>query len=1092
MKKVFSRSLVLALGVTLVASAAFAKQRSGPGTYANYDRQTAYTGTKVDDANVNGLSASAAATTTILYSATFGAKNGVIYEACNENSTFPVGAGAWTKLDVTGQIGNFFHVDDYVGMPVGPVFNTLVPISGSNSLWCGSRVDPTGPLCVYLVLPGYGNGWNQAVCTKACIETTDDNIDYSFKAYFDSEPGYDASQIEYALCTNPGAWTKMEGGKNVWDAGPDLTAGHSNSYDASGDAGWTTGADVKIRIHFQADTAWSDEDALWDTDGAAHWDDIQLEGGAVEDFETPIETGADPYDFVNTVETAIWESCTPAGYGIYLGVYRAFPYVFQEDLCRSDLSCVWAAIANTGGNCSNASYWAVPRVDADGLYLSNETISPAFDIADNGVDPIATGAVVNFRYTAYRDEPLDNLIFYTWGVRGLDLVTCPQNWVDRNFVYYGDQKDWAVLTNPVGDILDLSKGYMQVKFGVIDLCQYWCPNGANVGSGGCQTGAPYLDNVLVYRVEEFGPQWSVRDLNQFQDNFAETSASIGSAPPGSAIGKARADAAADVSPGTHIGSNIPGDSSAVTVADRLVGLTTDGFDHTGAASVFMYIATWRYDHDGTGVPGSGGTQPARPVGNDYATADTRQVLDGPLVTRYPVKGTQVIGGVTWTCIQLDSAYTQGVWVRDQFCIDLPDDLFLPGDTVCFFYCATNTDPITTYCYGSALANTGDDINVAAANASEFTILPAGGHARGGDILYVDGMDGRGAQNVFDIAFQDMGLTSLVDRYDVRAPSSGVSNRPAGRVKDVAVQLSGNYRKIVWDCGDLETNIGDGTGNPEKVDDWRLLRLYLDALPSSPGGGGIYLSGDDIAEQLDGAAGAEAALFHSAGNYMPFTLTYSNLWQNTGIVTSTGTPVGGGCYTDTFWIYGGCPLINDFDVMQATGVGANDSHSEVTYNASNGTNDAVLSRSRLNPNSNTVGVILSGFSFIYLSADDTDLESDRARFLHDTLVWLGNNPPLPTPVPSNRVNSLSQNYPNPFNPQTTIAFSIKDRANVSLKVYNVAGELVRTLAAESLPAGAHTKVWDGRNDAGQPVSSGVYFYKLISNNFQQTKKMVLLK
>ena len=91
-------------------------------------------------------------------------------------------------------------------------------------------------------------------------------------------------------------------------------------------------------------------------------------------------------------------------------------------------------------------------------------------------------------------------------------------------------------------------------------------------------------------------------------------------------------------------------------------------------------------------------------------------------------------------------------------------------------------------------------------------------------------------------------------------------------------------------------------------------------------------------------------------------------------------------------------------------------------------------------------------------------------------------------------SLSQNYPNPFNPTTTIAYSIKDQAHVSLKVYNVAGQLVRTLVNEQqTPQVENFRVtWDGRNDLGSSVSSGVYFYKLVTKNFSQTKKMVLLK
>jgi flagellar hook assembly protein FlgD len=107
--------------------------------------------------------------------------------------------------------------------------------------------------------------------------------------------------------------------------------------------------------------------------------------------------------------------------------------------------------------------------------------------------------------------------------------------------------------------------------------------------------------------------------------------------------------------------------------------------------------------------------------------------------------------------------------------------------------------------------------------------------------------------------------------------------------------------------------------------------------------------------------------------------------------------------------------------------------------------------------------------------------------------MGNNPPAVTGAGGPALkNSLAQNYPNPFNPQTTIAFTIKDRGAVTLKVYNVNGELVRTLASDSRAAGTYSLTWDGHNDAGQSVSSGVYFYKLVTNNFSQTKKMVLLK
>ena len=91
-----------------------------------------------------------------------------------------------------------------------------------------------------------------------------------------------------------------------------------------------------------------------------------------------------------------------------------------------------------------------------------------------------------------------------------------------------------------------------------------------------------------------------------------------------------------------------------------------------------------------------------------------------------------------------------------------------------------------------------------------------------------------------------------------------------------------------------------------------------------------------------------------------------------------------------------------------------------------------------------------------------------------------------------VNSLSQNHPNPFNPTTTIAYSIAKDNEVSLMIYDVAGRQVRTLVNERQKADVHKVVWDGHNDAGTRVASGVYFYKLVAGSFVKTKKMVLLK
>jgi hypothetical protein len=99
----------------------------------------------------------------------------------------------------------------------------------------------------------------------------------------------------------------------------------------------------------------------------------------------------------------------------------------------------------------------------------------------------------------------------------------------------------------------------------------------------------------------------------------------------------------------------------------------------------------------------------------------------------------------------------------------------------------------------------------------------------------------------------------------------------------------------------------------------------------------------------------------------------------------------------------------------------------------------------------------------------------------------------TPVYTTLV--LGQNAPNPFNPQTQITYAIPDGASgkpVSLLVYDVAGRLVRTLVDAVQPPGIHVLGWDGTDDRGSRVSSGVYFYRLRCNSEAQTRKMILLK
>ncbi len=96
------------------------------------------------------------------------------------------------------------------------------------------------------------------------------------------------------------------------------------------------------------------------------------------------------------------------------------------------------------------------------------------------------------------------------------------------------------------------------------------------------------------------------------------------------------------------------------------------------------------------------------------------------------------------------------------------------------------------------------------------------------------------------------------------------------------------------------------------------------------------------------------------------------------------------------------------------------------------------------------------------------------------------PALPSAI------SLEQNYPNPFNPETTIEFSLRQSGPTNLTIYNILGEVIATPINRQLMAGPHAYTWSGTDDAGNQVTSGIYFYKLSVNGSSESKQMILLK
>nr|MBC8233700.1 T9SS type A sorting domain-containing protein [bacterium] len=94
-------------------------------------------------------------------------------------------------------------------------------------------------------------------------------------------------------------------------------------------------------------------------------------------------------------------------------------------------------------------------------------------------------------------------------------------------------------------------------------------------------------------------------------------------------------------------------------------------------------------------------------------------------------------------------------------------------------------------------------------------------------------------------------------------------------------------------------------------------------------------------------------------------------------------------------------------------------------------------------------------------------------------------------------ALLQNYPNPFNPETWLPYQLAQSEDVTISIFNLQGRLVRQLRLGHQPAGyylsqSHAAHWDGRNESGERVASGVYMYQLVTQSFQQTRRLVVVK
>ncbi len=256
---------------------------------------------------------------------------------------------------------------------------------------------------------------------------------------------------------------------------------------------------------------------------------------------------------------------------------------------------------------------------------------------------------------------------------------------------------------------------------------------------------------------------------------------------------------------------------------------------------------------------------------------------------------------------------------------------------------------------------------------------------------------------------------------------------------------------------------------------------------------LFLCGDGLASDLNQSGGLSTTFLNNAMNV---------IWDRkdihgmiAGQTTPMVIPTSGNSvfYTSPSWIaYGGCNAVNAFD-----GVLAGDGAERLARFASpSGAPSYTYSAATLNL-TNDDKIITMPYDFMYIYTNQNDTAGNglatRVNVLEEILSFFGYDGSgwHPTHTPSVKKFQV-KNYPNPFNPVTKIEFSLPQAEHLTLKIFNVRGELVKTLIDEARAAGSDHIMWDGSNDQGGQVGSGVYFYEARAGGEVKVSKMALIK
>ncbi len=945
----------------------------------------------------------------------------------------------WIGADLTVKTTALWNVSTWNGRAI--LDTNFTP---NHTMWCGELLNP----CPGGDPPqGYRNGYDEWLDWYGTVadNTIATSVTVTCVLNNDSEPGYDYLRFAVSRSTGQDELINYTGENTLVDFSQTFTV-------ATADYVGPSLNQIHLRFRATSDGGWSDGDCRWPTYGHSELDNIQV----------TTDNGVNTYDNFEG-GAASWHVAFPPSCGDFSKVWSRLT---DLDPCNANDTPLFAFVDDgivapgTGGTpgitwtYGPGGYVFNPNggLAGAGYHVQNEIWSPelAWPV---GETKQYTG--MQFNFCAYQHLPLTIGTFYVWHIRSsTDGGLTWGGWVDDNFVYYGTTADWLDVTNTVTSLLPVNRTHVQVALGAWDWGWIW---GFHNGD---PTPAPYFDNVRVLAYVFPGPAISSRDIDLFQaSNFP----AIGTIDYGNlGNNSVRLDMANNISQQAHL-KNDPGDSIVVNVAVVRTGATLQGLPKM----YYKLKPNHLFDaYRTSGLPNTG-----------FVNGDTTKTSNGSTIAN------------SWR------------W-------DLPDsNFFFPGDQLHYYFEAqdnlagsigTTRMPPDTSGFSKFPGDPGF-VPLLWENkivTSSFTVnaLPTMNSATPNDqprMLFWNDAPGYGGDNEWVGALTNLGYEqgSDYDLYYTSGPSSGVGNGLGGRA--TGPQLAG-YNVMLYTSGDLgDVTLSNGDFTVDPGNDVAVMGAWL-----AQGNKKWFATGDDLAYDL-GKSGAAALNFRTT--YLPMTFVADELRPliqnqiNPVVEPVAGNPVG---LTASYIAYGGCQIFNKFDAVEAT----TGSQRIATFRQVSGAAYPYAAALYV-PNAGSVNdqvvYLPYDFQFIYNAPNGAKADANRtkrAQVLQQVLTFFGRAPSHPgTGVDDTPGLAFSaKNFPNPFNPSTKIEYSLPRDGQLTIKVFNVRGELVRTLLDRPVTKGPGSVTWLGDDDRGQKVASGVYFYQVKSAGSEIFNKMTLVK